>query len=300
MEFYERNLDTLKDEYAKDRKEAASSGGVPLLFLKKGITIVRVMPPFSDAGVFFRELWEHSLKVNGKFTTVTCARCATPEGPCPLCEEGETLKRSGDETNIQLANDLQPKRKYLFNVIVMSDPDGLGPDKGVHVMKCGIKVKKAILDLDQEPVVCGDVTDIGNGVNIRIEKRGQMLDTEYTVHPVRDRSDIAAELAAKGIDINTFQLYNLFEVLPPREYEEAKRLVSSVHAVSGFPTPQAARPMMAGAKQEPRVNTTVAPPGMMAPKPVLKLAAKPLTPAANRPILVPNRAAPELPDPPQE
>lgn len=297
MEFYERNLDALKEEYAKDRKETASSGGTPLLFLKKGITVVRVMPPFSEEGVFFRELWEHSLKVNGKFTSITCARCAEPEGPCPLCEEGESLKRSGDETSIQLADDLRPKRKYLFNVIVMSDPEGLSPDKGVHVMKCGVKVKKALLDLDQEPVVCGDITDIENGVNIRIEKRGDMLNTEYSVHPVRDRSNIANELAAKDIDINTFQLHNLFEVLPPKSYEDAKRLVSSIHAVSGFPAPPVAKPRLAGAKQEPSVSAPVA---MPAPaKPTVNVP-RPLTKAVNRPMLVPNRAAPELPDPPQE
>jgi len=300
MEFYERNVDALGEEYARDRKEASQSyGNVPLVFLKKGITVVRVMPPFSEEGVWFREIMEHNLKVNGKWTTVTCARCAVPAGPCPLCDTGEILFKSGDEDKVQIADDLKPRRQYLFNVIVMSNPDGLSPDKGIHVMKAGKMVKTQILDLDMDSACCGDVTSIENGINLRIERRGEGLNTEYVVRNVKDRTDIAADLAQRGIDINTLQLFNLNELFPPREYDVVEKMVDNVNSVPGFPPGQAPRPAPATVTARP----VVVPP-LPTAKPVAKPAGvfsvpKPLTVVPMKPKLVPT-AAPVLPDPPQE
>ena len=44
------------------------------LFLKEGTTQLRVLPPYSKRGSWFREVREHAGRLNGEFTTITCPK----------------------------------------------------------------------------------------------------------------------------------------------------------------------------------------------------------------------------------
>lgn len=236
MKIFEKNDALLQEEYAHDKKQASGdfSDSVQMHYLKKGTTVVRVLPCYSDKGVWFREIVEHAVNVNGQFRQIACQRQYGL--PCPFCEEGERLYNSGVPENIKLADDFKPRKQYLFNVIVFSSPDGDTPAKGVQVMKAGRMVKRQLLDLDMDAVCCGDITNIQTGFNIRIARTGDKLKTEYTARNLPQRTDIVLELANQGIDFNSLELVDLDSLFPPKPYDYLKNMINNSAAAPGFPS----------------------------------------------------------------
>ena len=229
-----RSAQRIESEYDKDRRANSGEGSkIPFYYLKKGKTLLRVLPAYNHEGIWFKEFYEHKLALGGKFVSLTCGRQYGQE--CALCQKGEELSLAGDET----FHDFQPKRTYLFNVIVLSDPSGITAKEGVRVLKAGVTVKKELVDLDRAfSEGYGDITNAENGFTLSVERTGDTKkDTRYNVKAFRDRTNIEDVLKAQNVDFTHFVQFNLNDVVPsPRPLDEVKAAVEGRNRVPGFPS----------------------------------------------------------------
>jgi hypothetical protein len=217
--FGEVDPDFQREAYQESKKLNDGSGG-RTMFLKKGMTHARILPPVAGAKSWFFAYKEHGLRTDGKYATFTCPK-ETDEGfDCPICEAGTELYDLKGDTNIKKAKKLYPKPAYLYNAYVFSNPDGKTLNDGIFVIKSGVKVFKQLMEFDNDPAGdWGDITNITSGVDVRITRTGEgRFKTEYTVMGVPTRSNIVEKVAAAGIEFDTPT--DLAEVYPPLSYEE--------------------------------------------------------------------------------
>ena len=201
-------------------------------YLKEGTTQLRVLPPYSERGSWFREVREHGGRINGEFTTMTCPKSQGKS--CVFCEEGQRLYSLGDEDNIAKAKTFRPKQAFLFNVMVYSSPQNMDLTKGVLVLKSGVKVKRLLMDMDQDAAGgWGDITSIDNGFDIRITRKGKDLNTEYYVKGVPTRNNLLDALKKNNLSVD-FSPHNLDKLLELRPLAELKQLFDESQSAPGF------------------------------------------------------------------
>jgi hypothetical protein len=275
MDFYERDETALQGEKdALDKQENAFGVNADMLYLLGGTTQVRILPPYSAKGVFFKEISKHRIKSGKRWETYACPR-EMAQQPCALCALGEELTASLDEAKIEYASKtLRPQTKYLYNVICLGGPQNRKnetPEFGkVYCLEGGTMVHKGIIRLDQDPADgWADITTVNNGVNLSIKRTGQGLGTEYSVSPKAERTDIFAQLSARGIDpagLVLFDLDNVYELPTEEKLEMAAKLVAAsaprVAPVQALPIPVQAPP--AAAQAIPVAAAPVAVPGQAA------------------------------------
>ena len=214
--FGQADPDFMQEAYADAKKQRSDSGDV--IFLKSGITHVRILPPHEDAKSWFREYKEHGLRPEGKYQTYTCP--GVNDDPCPICEHGDQLYDTKEEANIKAAKRFRPKKQYLYNVYVHSSPDGKSLKDGIHILKSGSLVFKELMEYDSDHAGgWGDITNLKAGVEFRIERSGKgRFDTKYSAKPIPQRTDILAKLDAEGFEIGPPTL--LDGVYPPQSYDK--------------------------------------------------------------------------------
>lgn len=288
MQFYQRNDQALQQENEALEKRASEWGvDCDMLYLQSGSTMARILPPYSEAGVFFRKITKHRIRL-GNRTEIFACPAAEGGIHCPVCQKGQEFIDSKEEAKIKYAREhLRTRDQYLYNVIVFSAPpnkQGKTPEFGkVYVMETGVMVHRQLISKDQDPATgWADITNPENGVNMIIKKTGQGLDTKYEVTPHGSgRSNIFQDLAARAIDPNSLQLINLDEVykLPPAEKVEE---IAAAITVSSFP---------GGAAPTPRPALPTVSPGAAAAVPTAPPAA-PVAPAAPQPV-TPQPVAPQ-------
>lgn len=226
MTFFQPNNEALNADFSKDKRETQEQGGVKAFYLQPGVTNVRILPPFSEKGVWYREIWEYNLVVDGQRRVFT----APSEGPDPIEEKRQALLSAGGEFNIKAAESIKATRRYLFNALVWVAPVGVEFQRGqAVVLKAPVTVKRHLLEMDRD-VQGGwaDITDPKNGVNLKVSRTGKGLNTEYSVAPMPKRSDLTADLAAVGVDVSAITLFNLDELYPALPVEDLKKIASKV------------------------------------------------------------------------
>ena len=209
--------DFMKQAAAKARSGVMSD----VVFIKQGVSHVRVLPPHEDAKAWFRFYTEHGLRPGGSFMSLTCP--GNDGDPCPICEEGVRLYDLKGEENIAAAKRLNVKKAYLYNVYVYSAPDGQSLRDGILVMKSGVKVYEQLMTFDNDAAGdWGDITNLTSGLEFRIERKGKgRYKTEYNVMGVPTRSNILDKLEAEGLEIGTPQ--DLSKIYPARTYGELQQ-----------------------------------------------------------------------------
>jgi len=233
MKYYKPNNELLEVEHQRsvntnETNSKERSDAVPMFYLKPGSSQVRILPPWSEAGVWFHGTKEHFIKGENDNFLLTCP--SVENKFCPICDYGQTLYESKDPEQIEFAQQLRPQTRFLYNVIVSNAPVGVEFQYGkVYVMKSGVTVKRELLDLDRD--VAGgfaDITDIEKGIAVVIKRSGSGFNTNYFVRPVAaGRTSLREELSQKGIDIDTLELYPLDKLFPPQPEELLREIVNS-------------------------------------------------------------------------
>lgn len=287
--FHTNDPEKLKQE----REKSNTTSNVPVLFLDSGATIVRILPTWEEGGVYFKEYREHYLKVDTKSYFITCSR---PDD-CAVCDEADRLYDLGDDISMELSSNFNPRRVFLFNVVVLDTPPprvGDPVEKGkVMVLKAGVTVKNDVVKMDQDAHGgFHDLTDPSHGINVRITKEGKGLDTEYTTMPYGERVPIVDYLASIGVNKTADQIsdemFDLNLVYPPRDYDEVAGLVArakvrdrrQVPTSTPVPTP------------DPKPTPKPAPVEIKEPKPVAPKQGTP-PPDPGSPPPIPGRPASE-------
>jgi hypothetical protein len=202
------------------------------LFLQEGVTQLRFLAPYSSRGSWFREVKEHTGRINGEFTSATCPR--TQGKPCIFCDEGQRLYSLGGEDNVEAAKTFRPKQTFLYNVMVYSSPQGMDLTRGVLVLKSGVKVKRQLMDHDQDAAGgWGDITSIENGFDIRITRKGKAMNTEYYVKGVPTRNSLLDTLKKNKLPLD-FAPHDLDKLMGLRPQAELKQMFDEVNSVPGF------------------------------------------------------------------
>jgi hypothetical protein len=219
---FERNSEALAAEKARqDRTQGEYGANADMIYALDGQTMLRVLPPFSAEGVFFKEILKHRVQIaqDDVFLGI-CPEAMGIEGEdCPICAKGEELYGTKDEAAMEIAKELKIRRNFIYNTIVFSGPPnkkGESPERGkVYCFEGGVMVHRQLMELDQDPATgWADITSPGAGVNLLIKRTGKGLNTKYDVNPHGGgRTDIFKYLSEEAnVDPNTLELFNLDEV----------------------------------------------------------------------------------------
>ena len=280
MKFYERNEELLTQEKARLDKEAEQMGlNAPLLFARQGITVLRILPPYSEVGAFYHHAYLHHVQIGGDRKVVPCP--AAEDLACPICAKGEQMYNTHDEALLKQAKDLRPREYYLYNVLCYSgQPDGRGqlPEFGkVYVLRGGVMIHRQIMALDRDEATgWANITDLENGVNISITRTGTgMLDTKYNVNPC-PRSNLLADCQVRSIDINKIELYALDKVYSLLPAEEIEAIAERIQFIPSGPAPVGGQQGVVGVPV-PGPAPVPVPAPMPAPVPAVVPAATPPT-----------------------
>lgn len=186
---------------------------------------IRVLPGGSDPDTgemrpWFAETVLH--KINGK-------NLHSPKiigKPCPITEYIRALWSTGDPEKIELAREIKGRKRFYMNVIVrerlVTDAQGrqqVIENDGPLIYSCGVKVFEKILKHMVDEEEYGDITDLENGFDFRIEK--EMQSSGYPGYDdskcVRDSSRAGS---AEEIERWMSNLHNLPGLIKYLSYEE--------------------------------------------------------------------------------
>ncbi len=159
--------------------------------LKQGKNVLRILPPVPGATSPFVIAQRHFLKLPGQESAknFACPRHHARRR-CPACAQADTLKATGNSADFQLAKDLQA-RLNVFAVAI----DRAHPELGPKIWQFGKTIYERLVEIRQDPA-WGDFTDPGpDGFDIEVFRKGEKLNTEYSVQGARDYSALSSDAA---------------------------------------------------------------------------------------------------------
>jgi hypothetical protein len=257
-----------------------------MLYPLNGSTVVRILPPAGEDGVFFSQVRKHRV-TTGRQTDIFACPLWMNDAHCAVCSKNDEFVQSKETNKMDYARDnLRAKEYTLYNVLALSGPankKGEVPTYGkVYVLEVGVTTHRQIIGLDQDPASgWADITNPEKGVNIVIKRTGQKFDTKYDVTPHgQGRSNLWTDLTSRGIDPSGVVLFELSKVysVPATDFVDdvAARIPSNPG--TGFATPQ---PAAAFAPPAPApALAPLAPAPAVAPGPVTQDPAPPPAPAS--------------------
>lgn len=195
-------------EALKNRLDAAESGGgysnTDYDNLQNGKNVRRVLWPKGEKDVFYSEGFLHfSLGAEGK-KVATCPKTFNEKNPCPICEYVAQLQKSKSKQDKKLANQIKAKRRIYINVLSRDDEE-----ETPKVLPIGVTILKGLLETICDPDY-GDITDPETGRDVTITRKGQGLNTEYSVLPKPKSSVVSEDMEVDDIEEAMADLDALF------------------------------------------------------------------------------------------
>ena len=180
---------------------------------KEGKNTVRILPPWSDSGLWYKEATMHYGLANleGKERAQPCLKMFG--NACPVCEARMELEK-GTQEDKKAADRIRPRTKYYTNIL---------EGKSGKVMIWGFTPKTLgiLLSYCSDPDY-GDISHPEEGFDVVIERQGTTrTDTKYQIR-LRPK---ATAIEVEGWDA---QMHNLdAEVVDEMEYDELLSIVES-------------------------------------------------------------------------
>jgi len=171
-----------------------------------GQNVVRILPPREGEDLFYFEYAFHWVPAAKR--SITCLKRTFGEA-CFICEEVQRLRAAG---KTEQARVMAPRVNYLVQII-----DRNNPEAGVQIWSMGKQIMAQILDLILDPE-WGDITDPQKGYDIVIDRKGQDLNTTYTVRPRRTPSKVDPHFLEQMVDLS--------QVLEVLTYEQQQELLA--------------------------------------------------------------------------
>lgn len=209
------NMDALKN-----RLDAAESGGnysnADYDKLQNGKNVRRILWPKGDKDVFYSEGFLHfSLGADGK-KVATCPKTFNEKNPCPICEYVAQLQKSKSKQDKKLADQIKAKRRVYINVLSRDDEE-----EAPKVLPIGVTILKGLLETICDPDY-GDITDPETGRDVTITRKGQGLNTEYSVLPKPKSSVVSEDLEVDDIEE---QMADLDALFIEKSYDELQAIL---------------------------------------------------------------------------
>lgn len=189
--------DSYKRLLDKIGKMDLDRGGMSFWKPDPGRSTVRVLPPMGKMEFFFKEVGVHHLD-SGRFYCP--AVCTDGQEKCPICEVSHALYEAGEK---ELAGTYRVSRSFWMNVIVRGE-EGSGP----RIFTPGVTIFSTMASYIADPEY-GDITDWEKGFDIKIDREGTGLKTEYQVRASREPSPLGteeqvAEWLENAVDVDTY------------------------------------------------------------------------------------------------
>lgn len=154
-------------------------GGGGIWKPKVGRSVIRILPPVGGMDFFFQQVGRHYDQRQ------YCPLLSTEgELPCPICELNENLYAAGEK---DAASKFRASKAFWMNIVDRSS-DTAGP----QIYAPGVTVFQILVSMISDPDY-GDITDVEDGFDIKIDRDGQGIDTKYQVLPVRNPSPLNAD-----------------------------------------------------------------------------------------------------------
>lgn len=165
------NQDKTREKVAQERSEEDKN---TFFQFKDGKNLIRVIPPPPDSeDVFYKVATHWNVGPNGK--TFNCPAAQDKTVNCFLCATSKELCDSDDEDDQALGDAIRPKKQWLYNIV-----DVKNPEAGIQVVAVGITIhEKLRAYLEDDEGEYGDITDLEEGYNITVEKKGKGQQTKY-------------------------------------------------------------------------------------------------------------------------
>ena len=164
----------------------------------EGLSTIRILPPVGKMDYFFLEVGQHYINN----TSLMCPNiCSEGELPCPLCEVNELLFRSGEK---EMADRYRVSRSFWMNIIVRGEESS-----GAQKFTPGVTIFRSLASYISDPDY-GDITDEGEGFDVKITRKGQGINTRYETRcarnpsPLSEDDDQIEEWLEKATDIAEF------------------------------------------------------------------------------------------------
>lgn len=254
----------------EDSEEIDRAGAGGLLKIKEGRNVFRFLPPLEGEKRAFHPVHNHFIKVPGQEAAASfnCPRLMA-QRPCLACAHADKLMSTGNAADYKEGQKFLPKLRAFARVVDRNAPEN-GP-QGVALPKT---VYDALVKLRKDADAGGDFTHPDDGFDIIITRKGEGMDTKYTVAPARQASPLCE-------DEETLDAW--FESMPnierytsvPDDDEILDKLGGAATAMGARPvgrrvqgSPERARlPSGGGAKPAPRPAAKASPAPRAAARP---------------------------------
>lgn len=210
---FKTNMNTLKNEQSNFEQ----GGGNNWMKLVDGKNVIRILPPWSEEGIFFKRVGFH--RPPGRIAEkVTCPNFTLGGESCPICKKGrQVFQKHGKDVSKHY---LVQKRAYL-NVLDMKKADGV-----VYILECGPSILNPILNFMSE-TDSDDLVDPNKGFNILINRKNDGGFTKYEPMVMPKVYD----LAAHGYDVDAVlgQLNDLNQLIKNPEPDDFYDILDAIN-----------------------------------------------------------------------
>lgn len=182
----------------KEKFERKSSDRGNRMELKDGDNELRILPPsleyLADSVDYigYEYLIHYNLGSEDDKQAEVCPKTFGKGPKCPVCEAVSKLYRLNTPEDKALAGTIRAKKRHIFNVIDLREPD-----KGIQIMETGPKIYESIVVFVTNPK-WGDLLDLDKGRNITITKTDAKKSgtgyIEYSVAPDPTQESIREKL----------------------------------------------------------------------------------------------------------
>lgn len=166
------NLDKLKGKLEQRKKEQAEAAEKKAWHkLKEGKNIIRLLPPPDGIDEPWAEgRFHYNIIDKQPKRGLMCAQ--TFGKPCPICEVSDKLKE-GSKEDRNKGYKINAKSRFYANILDVEKPEK------AKKFAFGVTLRDWFLSLIADDEY-GDITDPKKGINLKIDKTGENMDTEYT------------------------------------------------------------------------------------------------------------------------
>lgn len=169
------------DKYARllEKVQSLNLGGGGFWKPPEGRSTFRILPAVGTMGYFFKEVGTHYLPGEKHFACLSISTDGQQD--CPLCQVEKLLRDSGDK---EAASAFYPSRSFTMNII-----DRSKPDDGVKLYSPGVTVFQGLASMVADPDY-GDISDVDNGFDVKLDRKGEGQKTKYQVSAARNPSPL--------------------------------------------------------------------------------------------------------------
>lgn len=196
--------------------------------LKSGLTTIRVMPAYSERGCWYKKVNEYYFQLGEQHMYFPSPRDFGNTDP--IWDYCNQVYEDGDPKEIEKIKSWRPRAKYLVNVFILAEPEPVDRNN-IVVLKLPTSVHKELRTYDVDQAAgFGDITNLENGINFNIKKDGKLLNTNYTLTPHRQNTNIRTLLSERKLDLDTMTLHNLDTVYPTKSAYDLQQILDTLRS----------------------------------------------------------------------